>query len=328
MPEILKMRTLTAAVNKMSPVRTRVLDRVFPRKKRQLSDLFKFDIKSGSEGILRNISVSDAAQVTNNVGRKTVTCAAPRFAEKRFIAAADLNAMRGFGTEAPALLKERTADEQFDMRSDIDRTREFMACKALSGQVVDKDGTVLVDYNFPVAQKPVLAGAALWTDVAGSPVKNIRAWKKYIADRVAVSGFVAMCGAGAMDALIENDNARELLKYTAGRQIAEEGRIASLAGAEIEEYFGTYKDDAGVRHDLLPNNVFCLIGLGPDVAAELFAPVVDLDAPGGVGGGQPAEIFFSKQWKKEDPSGIWTKVEARPLPVIFQPECIIWATVI
>ena len=322
-------RVLTAAVNKMRPVKTRVLDLIFPRKKRQLTDLFAWDIKSSSERLLKNIRVSDAAQVTDKTGRKVITCQAPRFAEKRLIAAADLNGMRAFGEEAaPELLKERLADEQFDMRTDVDRTREFMAIKAVSGKVVDETGATIVDYNFPAAQKPVLAGAALWTDAASDPVKNIRAWKKYIGDRVGVDRFVAICGAGVMDALINNDNARELLQYAAGKQIAEEGRIAHLAGVDIDEYFGSYKDANGDRQQLMPDNVFCLVGIGPDTAAELYAPVVDLKASGGVGKGKEAQVFFSKSWEVEDPSGRWVKVEARPLPVLFQPECVIWGEVI
>ncbi|OQY20084.1 MAG: hypothetical protein B6I36_02245 [Desulfobacteraceae bacterium 4572_35.1] len=328
MDPIFQSRALTAAVNKMRPVKTRALDLIFPRKKRQLSSLFAFDIKSSSERILKNISVSDAAQVTEKTGRKTITCQAPRFAEKRHISAADLEEMRKFGdAAAPELMKERIADEQFDMRTDVDRTREFMAIKTLSGTVVDESGAVIVDYNFPAEQKPVLAGTAKWTDPASDPIKNIRAWKKYIGDRVGVDKFVAISGSKAMDALLNNEAALEKLKYSAGKQIAEEGRIASLAGVAIDEYFGSYKDENGARQQLIPDNVFALVGIGPDVAAELYAPVVDLQAKTGVGKGKAADLFFAKSWEVQDPSGRWIKVEARPLPVLFQAECVIWVEV-
>lgn len=329
MDNIFKVIVLTAAVNAMRPVRTRVLDKVFGRKKRQLSDRFAWDIKSSDERLLKNIHVTDEAQVTNKTGRKTVTCEAPRFAEKRLISAADLNAARAFGSQAGTeMMKEKVADEQFDMRTDVDRTREFMAVKALSGTVVDEAGSTIVDYNFPAAQKPVLAGTAKWTDAASDPVKNIRAWKKLIANEVNVDSWAAFCGDGAMDALINNDNARELLKYLAGQQMAEEGRIARMAGVDIEEYFGTYKNAAGARQEMIASNIFILVGLGPDTAAELYAPVVDLEAAGGVGSGQQASMFFSKSWPEKDPSGNWIKVESRPLPVIFRPQCIVYAQVI
>jgi hypothetical protein len=326
---IFRTRALTAAINQMRPVRTRVLDRVFPRKKRQLTDRFAWDIKSSNERLLSNIRVEAPAEVQDKTGRKTVTCEAPRYSPKRFISAGDLNAMRAHGTQdGPELLKERVADEQFDMRGDVDRTREFQAVKAIQGTVVDKTGATIVDYNFPAAQKPVLAGAALWTDAGSDPLANIRAWKKLIADEHAVDGFAAFCGSGAMDAMLNNSALLELLKYTVGKQVADEGRIAHLAGVQIDEYFGTYKTDAGVRTQLMPDDAFILVGLGPDVAAELYAPVVDLKAPGGVGSGQAASVFFSKSWEVEDPSGRWIKAEARPLPVLFRPGCVVHATVI
>lgn len=324
---VFKTRVLVLAVNKMRPVVTRALDLIFPRKKRMLSSLFAWDIKSSNERLLKNIRVSDSAQVTNGVNRKTVTCEAPRFAEKRFIGADVLDAARKAGEMGPEIMQERVADEQFDMRGDVDRTREFMAVKCLSGQVVDESGAVIVDYSFPAAQKPVLAAGAKWSEGGTDPIQNIRAWKKYIGDRVGVDRFVALCGSNAMDALIGNEAIGDKLKYAAGKQIAEEGRIAFLAGVQIDEYFGTYKDASGVIQQMVPDNAFILVGIGADTTAELYAPVIDLKAEGGVGSGKEAEIFFSKSWEVEDPSGRWIKVESRPLPVLIQPECIIYATV-
>jgi hypothetical protein len=324
-------RALTTAVNLMKPAPTRVLDVVFPTKKRQLSDTFSWDVKAGSEGLLPNISVAAEATVRGGIGRKNLTCKAPRYAEKEFITAAELNDMRKFGDASyPELLKERIAEEQYDMRQTVDLTREFQACKALSGQVVDKDGNVLVDYNLPAAHTPTLTSTALWTDAASDPIGNIRAWKKLITQNGGpVTGFAAFCGSDAMTALINNESVRGLLGFQAGQQIAETGGISKLAGvSSIEEYFGSYLNSSGTRFDLIPEDVFCLVGLGSQVAAELFAPVVDLQAPGGVGKGQAADIFFSKMWEVQDPSGQWLKVESRPLPVFFQPLCVVWAVVV
>jgi len=329
-PAVFSVTALSMAVNLMRPATTSVLDKVFSRKKGQLTDQFSWDIKFSSERLMKNIRVSDEATVSDGIGRKNVSCKAPRFADKRFIAAADLNAMRAFGSQVETqLLTERVGDEQYDMRQKIDLTREFMAVKALGGQVVDEAGTVLVDYNFPAEQLPVLAGAALWTDADSDPVKNLRAWKKQIKQGAGlITGFYAFCGSGAMDALLNNPKALELMKYLAGKQIAEEGRISYLAGVEIEEYIGSYIDADGDRQDFIGDDEFIMIGVGPDIAAELYAPVIDLKAPTGVGKGKAANLFFSKMWEVEDPSGQWVKVESRPLPVIIRPQAIIKATVI
>ena len=323
-------RRLTMAINKMKPVKTLILDKVFKRKKRSLTSIFAWDVKTSANTLMESISTSAEATVRSGLGKIEVTCKAPRYAEKELITAADLVEMRKFGDAAAAeLLKERVAEEQADIRASVDLTREFQAVKALEGIVVDKKGKILVDYKVPAEMKPVLAGAALWGDDASSPIKNIRAWKKQISRSCGgvVTEFVAYCGSAAMDALIDNPNVLEKLKFVLGQQVAEEGRVARLAKVSIEEYDGSYTDDDGVVHDMIPENVFALVGIVHDGAAELFAPVVDLDAPGGVGKGKEADIFFSKMWDVKDPSGKWIKVESRPLPVLTRLIAV-WAEVV
>ncbi len=325
-----KARALTMAVNKMKPVVTRVLDVVFKKKKRQLSGVFSWDVRTATNQLMESIAVSAEATVRGGIGRANVTCNAPRYAEKELIAASDIAEMRKFGDAAvPELMKERIGEEQSDMKSNTDLTREFQAVKALEGKVVDKNGKVLVDYKFPASMKPVLAGTALWTHADSDPIANIRSWKRLInkMSGTVVSGFHAFCGEDAMTALINNEKALEKLKYIAGQQIAEEGRIARLGGTEIEEYFGVYTDSSGTFHDMIPSNVFALVGLVPDGAAELYAPVIDLEAPGGVGKGKKADMFFSKMWNSKDPSGKWIKVESRPLPALFRL-VVVWAEVV
>ncbi len=330
MPDVVfTPRVLTLAVYKMQPVKTPVLDKVFPRKKRALTTPFSWDVKKPSNLLMQSIAVSAEATVRGGTDKINVTCEAPRFAEKEFISAADLNEMRKFGTASETeLLKERIADEQADMKRNFDLTREFMAVKALSGVIVDKNGKQLVDFGLPVDHKPVLAGADLWTDAASDPIADLRGWKKLInrACGGGVSSWQAFCGTDAMTALINNVKVGDKLMFLAGKQIAEEGRIARLAQVDIEEYDGSYVNDAGAVLDMIPDNVFAMVGIVSDGTAELYAPVVDLDAPGGVGKGKEADIFFSKMWNVQDPSGQWIKVEGRPLPVLTRI-VVVWAQV-
>lgn len=329
MDNIFQTRALTAAVNLIRPVHTPVLDLVFAKKSGQLTPHFAWDVHAASEKVLGNISALESASIADNTTYKTITCEAPRFAEKRLIAASDLSGMRAFGsTAASELLKERIGREQADMRRKIDLTREFMACKALSGQVLDAEGNVLVDYHFDAAQTPTLTGTDLWTDAGSDPIANIRAWKKAIAQTGYVNRFVAFCGSDAMDAIMSHAGVLELLKYTQGSQIAEQGRVAQFMGVEIHEVLGSYIDNADVRQDMIPADRFIMVGLAEDAYIELFAPVVDLDVATGVGSGVAAEVFHSKAWVTEDPSGRWVKVEARPLPVLARPELILYAKVV
>lgn len=330
MDNLFLTRALTAAVNKMRPVKTPILDKLFRRRRGHTTDRLAIDIKLSAERVLPNISVYAPATVESKTDRKVITLSAPRFAPKRLISAADLNAVRAWGQEAGTeLLATRIGDEQEDMRLEIDRTREFMAVKSLQGSVVDGDGTTLVDFGFSEDQQPELENTDAWDDDASDPVADLRAWKRYISNRVPmVTAWYGFCGSDAMDALLNNTSVQNLLKYQRGAQIAEEGRIANLAGVEIEEYFGSYKNSSGVVTEMYAAKEFILVGYSEDAMSEHYAPVMDLEAPTGVGTGQAAQMFFSKAWDEKDPSGKWIKVEARPLPVINRPEAIVRATVL
>ena len=330
MDNIFHTRSLTTAVNMITPVPTVILDQVFSKKMRQLSPHFAWDVHSNSERVLKSISANEPAFVADAEGYKTITCDAPRFAEKRLISAADLASMRAFGQQSmPEILMERVGREQAEMRRKIDLTREFMAAKALSGQVVDESGEVLVDYNFSANQTPTLTGTDLWTDAASNPLQKIRSWKKQIAQGVGnVTKWVAFAGSDAMDAILENVQVMELIKYTQGGQVAEDGRVANLAGVSIFEYYGSYIDSVGTRTDLIPADAFILVGVQDDSFAELYAPVVDFDSDFGVGTGKAGEVFSAKSWATNDPSGRWLKLESRPLPVILRPDAVVSATVV
>jgi hypothetical protein len=131
-----------------------------------------------------------------------------------------------------------------------------------------------------------------------------------------------------MDALLSNSNVTALLQYMKGSQIAEEGRIARLAGVDIEEYNATYKTDAGVTQYFIPANKFILVGWTSDGFEEYYAPIIDEEAPGGVGNDGEGQIFFAKSWTEKDPSGRWVKGEGRPLPVMHRVGSVVYATVV
>jgi len=329
MDDLLKVRALTRAINQLKAAPRKVLDRVFARKRREITDRFAIDVISGSETLLPNLSIHDPAVVGTKTGGKTITVEAPRLAEKRFISAADLNAMRAHGQQAATeLLADRLNRELTDMRGKIDRTREHYAAGCLAGKILDSDGSTLVDWSLPGTHAVTLAAGDKWSAEGGNPINDIRTWKRLIEDDAAnpIISWVAFCGYAAMDALIPK--AKEYLVYLAGKQLAEEGRVAKLAEVDIIEYTGSYLDTSGTRQRYVASDAFMLVGLTAEDFEEYYAPVVDLDAPGGVGSGQKANIFFAKSWRKKDPSGVWVKVEARPLPVIHNASCFVAADVV
>jgi hypothetical protein len=336
MDNLFKIRTLTGAVNMMQAPSRRVYNRLFQGKEYlEPTDRLAFDIITGSEALLANLKVVAPATVTSKTGRKTITMEAPRLAHKRMIHTAELNALRAYGAQAQAeMMKDRIAREQMDMKNMIDRTLEYWACGALRGVIYDADlSTELVNYGLAASHAPTLTGTNLWTNAASDPITRLRAYQKLIEDDSGtnITGWLAFMGSSVMDALLSHTGVLDLLKYTGGVQIAEQGRVGTLAGVELNEYNGSFLDTAGTRRRYIDTTHMLLIGLCDDLVDCPYAPVVDDDAPGGVGNvnaGGAGVMYFSKSWKEEDPSGRWIKVEARPLPVLQRPGAVVYAKVV
>lgn len=330
MDDLFKVRTLTTAVNNLKAPKRPIFSRLFADKMHmEPSDRLAFDIISGSEGILKNISVYAPAQVTEKTGRKTVTVQAPRLAPKRFIHTAELNGVRAYGEQAALeLMSNRINRELTDMRNMIDRTLEYWASTVLQGKIVDEDGSTLVDYNMDASHKPTLS--TLWTAAESNPINDIRAWKRLIEQDHGgeIQRWIAFVGWEAMDALLGNSAVLDLLRYDSGRTIAETGDVERLAGCEIVEVTGSYVDQSQTRQYFVPQDRFCLVGYSDDAFDCPYAPVVDEDAPQGVGNLEPGQYLFSKSWTEKDPSGRWIKVESRPLPVLQRPGAIVYAKVV
>lgn len=336
MDELFLVRILTAAINAMKAPSMRIYNRFFKGKEHlEPSDLLEFDIITGSQKIMGNISIMAPATVRDLTGRKTITMKAPRLSQKRFIATAVLNALRAMGGKISLeQMKDRIARELKDIRNEHDRTLEFWAANAMKGKIYDSDlTTILVDYNMAADHKPTLAGVDLWTDAASDPIAKIREWKQKIDDDCAanITEFVAFMGKDVMTALLKNTVVLNLLKYEKGRKMAEEGDVSRLAGIEMTEYGGSFIDDSGTRKRFINDDEFLLVGVCDDLVDMPFAPVIDEEAPGGVGNvdaGGNGVLFFSKSWSRKDPSGRWIKGECRPLPVLQRPDAVIDATVV
>lgn len=336
MDDLFKIRVLTAAVNALKSPSMKIYNRIFKnREHMEPSDRLAFEVISGSEKILKNISIYAPAEVTDKTGRKIVTLAAPRLAQKRFIHTAELNALRAYGKQfGLEQMKTRIAREQVDMKGIMDRTLEYWAVNALKGKILDSDlETVLVDYNMADTHKITLTGTNLWTSASSDPVNRLRTLKKLIEDDsgAAITGWLGYMGSDVMDALLQHTKVRELLKYGKGVQVAENGKITKLSEVELDEYNGSFLDDNGTRRRFIDEKYFMLIGLCADLVDVPYAPIVDSKASGGVGNidanGNGA-LYFSKSWEVEDPSGRWVKAETRPLPVLQRPGAVIYAKVV
>ena len=249
---------------------------------------------------------------------------APRFRPKRAFRAADLlKTQKGHTPYDPRINPvERAVAEDMDAhRDDIDFMIEVMCAQAavdgridlydvIEGQVVK---TYTVDFKRPEAHNVVLAGDALWSNEAADLVGKMDEYDLMIQE--ATSGFSAtdlILGRNAWTVFRRHPDVRESLD---NRRI-EIGQLSPKVGAKLKGWWNglniwthnaTYKDLEGNTRYYLEPDYALLLARDAESVIE-FAQPVDIKCEG------PARIF-AKQFEQDDPSGIFTIAESRPLPM-------------
>jgi hypothetical protein len=83
MDNLFRTRVLTAAVNNIKTPETRIYDKFFRGKENmQMTDRLAFDIITGNEGILGNISVYEQATMTARLDARQLLCKLPVLLKK------------------------------------------------------------------------------------------------------------------------------------------------------------------------------------------------------------------------------------------------------
>lgn len=305
-----------------------IFDKFFkPKMKFAGTDVFRYDIMTGSKMILKSLSPYADIVASPKPGVNQLIQKAIRLADARNINAAELLNARQFGDAiAVQTLKELIGWNQADMLNRLTLTWEFWAWGALRGKIYDADmTTLLVDYDL----------LSTHDDPAASnyPIEDLRKWKRLIkADAVVPipeGNWTMYCGKDVMDDLMKNTTVKQWLTSTvAGNQVASDGTITKLAGINIQEWGETYTDLDGVTQTFLDDDEIILIGETADMTRCYYAPIMNFKAPNGVGNigtnGKPAPIYSDLRYT-EDGKNVIMSVDTMSVPCLTRPACVFWA---
>jgi hypothetical protein len=138
---------------------------------------------------------------------------------------------------------------------------------------------------------------------------------------------IGLCGKNVVKAIRDHAATSALLdnRRTFAGNVewnANNNYIGDLNGIKLYRYGNTYTDASDVSSKFIGDDIFVLIA--PDARFSIeFGPIMDLDV-----GANVMSEFFSKSWLEEDPSALWMLAESSPLPVLWQPEAVVYADVI
>ncbi len=331
--DIFSTRTMLAAIEQIVTARTFLLNTFFPGFQQFESKSVDIDIIKGKRRLAPFVSPVVAGKVMDKRGMTTRSYTPP-YVKPKFATGAQeiLNRAPGEivyvgGQSALERASTKLGEELAELDDTITRREEWMAAQSLvSGSVnVVGDGiNDVINFGRAADHTVTLTGAALWTDAAGTPLKNLRTWRRKIIQDSGVSPDVAVFGASAIDAFLTNAEvvaALDTRRVDLGMidpQLLPEGvtyyGYIKDVGLDIYGYDEWYVDDAGAEQPMMPVDKV-VIGSSKSRNAKLYGMIQDLDAGAGF-----AVPRFPKSWTKKDPSVRFVMLQSAPLVALLQPD--------
>lgn len=329
-------RSLTTSINALQTPPSLILDKVFKLKNQNFGTTLDVDIEKSAEykKLAPFVASSQEGKVVSKVGYTSKTVKFPRIRVKKQLSAAEILAQKELGesiyvgenatVENGSLGK--IAREQNHLKAIITKRIEWMAAQALTGTITysSDDVNFSVDYGFATSHKPNLSGNYVWGGSSADIIGNIRAWKKLITQDTGLTGDLAIVGSAALDKMLADSNVKALLGnqgMAVGQlQVDSTNYVGRLCGVDIYECTEQYFDGSS-NQNMIADNAFILVAQQGKFIQE-YGLIEDLEAEARVG-----MEFFSKLWFEKDPSAAWLLAESNPLPVVYQPDAVVYATV-
>jgi len=329
-----KWRNMTRAINAVKPAPQMLLSTIFSESNSNETDTIDVDITLGGKEVVPFVSPVEGGTVVGKLGQEMRSVKTPRVRPKKQFTAQELLTTRPAGqtfyaTGAGDINRARqrkVGQELTDLRRRVDITKEWMCGQALSGTItVAQDNLAFeIDYLMPSAHKPT--ASPLWDDTDPTVEADLQTWADLIAEGSGSGPTMCVMGANAAKAFLAH--AKDSKWFDARRVNAgnlswdvNNDYLGNGYGIEFYRYAKKLTDGSGTTAPVIPSNVAIFINPNARITLE-HGVILDLDANARVVG-----EYFSKSWLEKDPSGLWMLAESRPLPVLWEPEAIVYATV-
>jgi hypothetical protein len=336
--DMFSTRTMIAALRQMLPARTFLRDTFFRNVKTFTTPNVDIDIVKGKRRTAVYVSPIDEGHVSERLPWSTNTYQPPYIKEKRPIKPIDLlDRYPGDTIYADTTPTERLqrliADNLSDLMDMITRAEEQQAASALfTGSLTFRDANDTL--TFPIRATHQITGMTnLWSSAAGTPLTDVRTWRRLIIKDCGLTPDILVGGSAAVDAFLANP---QIANSTGGiSQVKiDRGEITpqNMAGGvtywgflpdiscDVYSYDEFYYDPVSQTDvALVPANKI-LLGCTGARMDRLYGVIQDLEA-------LYAVDRFPKSWMENDPSIRWMMLQSAPLLVPHQVDSFLTATV-
>lgn len=317
--DLFSVANLSAAVNKLPAIPGKVGAMGLFDEKGVTSTSVVIDEREGRLVLIPNTSRNDDPAPIKGGQRKRRTFETLHLPLSRPLLPGQLQGIAAFGQE-DAVVPQATVinDNLQEMKNSIEATREFQRVGALRGQLLDADGSVLVDLydEFGVTQKKItVALSNADTDVRKACLGAKRFSESKLGG-VMVTGFRAFCGPDWFDAFTAHPKVQQAFANYQEAQDRLGGDMRSgftFGGIEFVEYDVTV---SGQR--FIPLDVAQVFPVATGVFRMFNAPANYNETVNTLG--QP---FYSKAEPRKLGKGWDLEVQANPLAMCLYPEALV-----
>lgn len=282
------------------------------------------------DGVLNLIQSQPVGAPANKgtVGKRSLrNLSIPHFPYEDEILAEDVQGVRAFGTENQLqALQDLINEKQIISAEKHFITLEYLRWGALTGLILDADGSTLLDVftEFGVTEKSINFALTTATTDVGAKVRELKRYIEKEAKGAMYSGIHVMCSPEFFDALISHPNVEKFYTAFQNRQLLDQDHRSRFEfhGVVFEEHVGEATDiDGNVRKFIPANNARAF----PTGTAGLFATY---HAPADFNEtvntmGRP---LYAKLERMKFDRGMQLHTQQNSLPICKRPELLVKLT--
>jgi len=288
---------------------------------------FALDIYNGVLNLLPTTERGGPA-TKGSVGKRSKKIfEVPHIAHEDLITAADLQNVARFGSRAPMMLEDLMGQKLQTMSMKHYLTHEWFRVGALKGQILDADGTVLLNLftEFGITEKVEFFGAA------GSKAQHCRNIWRHMETNLkgeTMAGIAALCSSGFMDMLLEDADVKAAYNAASAMLVANPNiydtrRAFPYQNILFMEYLGQADrlnaDGTTTTLKFIPDNEARFFPIGTlDSAHFVCAPADFLEAAN-----MPAQLMYAKAEPLKFNRGLEIHTQSSPLPIWKRPALLV-----
>lgn len=313
--DLFSVTALTAAINQTAivPGRIKAL-KIFDEAGIATTD-FALEYKDGSVSLVKSgTRGGDSANQADDENRHVIKFATTHLKQTGSLLADDFQNVRPFGNKGfDEMVQKFMVDKFAAMTRNNEATIEYQRVGAFAGQILDSDGTVILDLYKHFGITPEVDVLDL---SSGTTKKQIRAIKKKSKAALKVTNvprWVAFCGSDFFDSLESAPDVKEALVRTKdAEQLQDDNDSIAFGSVRWEEYDAFVGDTRFIEPDEA-----LLVPVIPGLCLTRFAPADYSDTVNTIG-----IPHYAKAEPKRMDRGFDLESQSNPVSIVTVPQAI------